>query len=106
MGNSYDVKITVLKRFDPAEVFEKSPVTPEQPMKACDFFKDFQEFIASGNDPKVPDGFGCSAAWASIFPYVLSLSSGGESWWLKEKHVAIAACIDGLRPVIFKLERI
>lgn len=105
MGNSHDVKITVLKRFDPAEVFEKSPVTLEQPIKACGLFKDFQEFIASGNDPKVPDGF-CSAAWASIFPYILSLSSGGESSWLKEKNVAIAACIDGLRPVIFKLERI
>ena len=105
MGNGYDVKITVLKRFDPAEVFEKSPVATEQPINACDLFKDFQEFIVSGNDPKVPDGF-CSAAWVSIFPYVMSLSSGGENWWLKEKNVAIAACIDGLRPVIFKLERI
>ncbi len=105
MGNGYDIKITVLKRFDPAEVFEKSPVTSEQPIKACDLFKDFQEFIVSGHDPKVPDGF-CSAAWVSIFPYVMSLSSGGETWWLKERNVAIAACIDGLRPVIFKLERI
>ncbi|RLB26553.1 MAG: TIGR04076 family protein, partial [Deltaproteobacteria bacterium] len=26
--------------------------------------------------------------------------------WLKQKGVAIACCTDGLRPVIFKLERI
>lgn len=41
MGNCYDVKITVLKRFDPAEVFEKSPVASEQPIKACDLFTRF-----------------------------------------------------------------
>ena len=106
MGKSYNVKVTVLKRFDPTEVFEKSPVTPEQPMKACETFKDFQEFIVTGNDLKMPDGF-CSAAWVSIFPYLMALSLGAEGcWWLKEKNVAIAACIDGLRPVIFKLERI
>ena len=40
MGSIHGVKVTVLKRFDPAEVFEKSPVTPEQPMKACNLFKD------------------------------------------------------------------
>jgi hypothetical protein len=38
MANIYDVKITVLKRFDPAEVFEKSPVTPEQPMKRAPLY--------------------------------------------------------------------
>ncbi len=105
MGSSHDVEITVLRRFDPAEVFENSPVTPEQPIKKCNLFRESQEFIASGNDPKVPEAV-CSAAWTSIFPYVLSLSSGGESSWLKEKNVAIAACVDGLSPVIFKLERI
>jgi uncharacterized repeat protein (TIGR04076 family) len=105
MSNGYDLKITVLKRFDPAEVFEKSPVTSEQPMKACDVFKDSQEFFVPGHDLKVPDGF-CSAAWVSIFPFIMSLSSGGETWYLKEKNVAIGACIDGLRPVIFKIERI
>ncbi len=104
MSNGYDVKITVLRRFDPTEVFEKSPVTSEQPIKACSLFKDFQEFIVPGYDLKMPDGF-CSAAWVSIYPFLMGLSLGGESWWLKEKNVAIAACIDGLRPVIFKLER-
>jgi len=106
MGNSYDVRITVLRRFEPTEVFEKSPVTPVQPLSACESFKDFQEFIVSGYDLKMPDGF-CSFAWVSIFPYLTALSLGAEGcWWLKEKNVAIAACIDGLRPVIFKLERI
>jgi hypothetical protein len=42
MGNGYDVKMTVLRGFDPAEVFEKSPVTLEQPIRACGLFKDFR----------------------------------------------------------------
>ena len=58
------IKITVLKRFSPSEVFKTSPVTPvdAEAFGACEVFK--------------------------------------------EKGVTINCCIDGLRPVIFKLERI
>jgi uncharacterized repeat protein (TIGR04076 family) len=98
------VKITVLKRFNPSEVFEKGPVTPARPLAACDVFRDGQEFVVEQNG-KMPDGF-CTSAWHTIFPNVRILSFGGNLPWFKEKGVSVSCCSDGLRPVVFKLERI
>jgi len=98
------VKITVLKRFDPSEVFEKSPVTPVAQLGACELFRDGQEFIVS-EDLRMPEGF-CNSAWVSIYSNVRRLGFGGSLPWFKEKGVAVNCCIDGLRPVVFKLERV
>jgi uncharacterized repeat protein (TIGR04076 family) len=97
------VKVTVLKRFKPSEVFPSSPVTPVSPMRACELFKDGQEFTVQ--DMKMPEGF-CTSAWVSLYSNLRLLSFGGNLPWFKEKGVAVNCCIDGLRPVIFKLERI
>lgn len=97
------VKITVLKRFNPSEIFPKSPVTPIKPMGACELFKEGQEFTVDGF--QMPKGF-CTSAWVSIYSNVRLLTFGGDLPWFKEKGVAVNCCIDGLRPVIFKLERI
>ena len=97
------VKVTVLKRFEPSEMFKKSPATPVGSLKACDIFKDGQEFIVE--DLEKPKGF-CKTAWISIFADVRLLAFGGNLPYYKEKGTAINACVDGLRPVIFKLERI
>ena len=97
------VRITVLRRFKPSEVFAKSPVTLVSPMKECGIFKDGQVFIVE--DMKMPEGF-CTSAWVSIYCNVRLLGYGGNLPWYKEKGVAINCCTDGLRPVIFKLERI
>ena len=102
MATVHKVKITVLKRFSPSEIFAESPVTLVRPMGACEQFKDGQEFIIDG---EIPKGF-CASAWASIYPNVRLLALGGNLPWFKEKGVALSPCIDGLRPVIFKLERI
>lgn len=102
MVNVQKVKITVLKRFSPSEVFAESPVTPVGPMEACELFKDGQEFIVEG--VQMPKGF-CTSAWVSIYSNVRLLAFGGNLPWFKEKGIAVNCCIDGLRPVIFKLER-
>jgi len=99
----YKVKITVLKRFHPSEVFERSPVTPVEPLEACGLFRDGQEFIVE--DLRMPEGF-CTSAWVSMYGNIRLLSFGGDLPWIKEKGVAVNCCTDGLRPVIFKLERI
>ncbi len=101
MVELHDVKVTVLKRFHPSEVFEKSPVTAYT-REACELFKNGQEFIVE--DLRMPEGF-CTSAWVSIYSNIRLLSFGGDLPWIKEKGVAINCCIDGLRPVIFKLER-
>lgn len=98
------VKITVLRRFKPEEVFEKQILTPvEGDNEDCSVFKDGQEFIVEGS--KMPEGF-CGSAWNALFGNVRLLQFGGDLPWYKERGVAVNCCIDGLRPVIFKLERI
>jgi uncharacterized repeat protein (TIGR04076 family) len=103
MAKRHKVKITVLKRLSPSEVFEKVPVTPIHPLGACELFRDGQEFIIE--DGRMPEGF-CSGAWHTIYCNVRILAFGGDLPWYKEKGVAVNCCTDGLRPVIFKLERI
>ena len=103
MVKLHKVKISVLKRFSPPEVFTKNPVTPATPMGACELFKEGQEFIVE--DLKMPKGF-CTSAWVAIYSNVRVLGFGGSLPWFKEKGVAVNCCTDGLRPVIFKLERI
>ena len=97
------VKVTVLRRLEPSEVFKKSPATPVSSLGACDVFRDGQEFIVE--DLGKPKGF-CNTAWVSIFADLRLLAFGGNLPYYKEKGIAINACVDGLRPVIFKLERI
>ena len=104
MARQHMVRITVLRRFKPSEVFEKSPVTPVPPLEACEFLRDGQEFVVR-EDLKMPEGF-CASAWASIYCNVRVLAFGGSLPWFRERGVAISCCIDGLRPVVFKLERV
>lgn len=104
MVERHKVKITVLRRFKPSEVFRKSPVTHFGSLEACGTYKDGQEFTVD-KDGKMPEGF-CTSAWVSIYPSVRLLSFGGDFPWYEEGGVAINCCTDGLRPVVFKLERI
>ena len=62
-----------------------------------------QVFVA--RDMQMPEGF-CSWAWADIQRDVSHLALGGDYPWMKQKGTALACCTDGLRPVIFKLERV
>jgi uncharacterized repeat protein (TIGR04076 family) len=103
MVKLHRVKITIMKRFSPSEVFNRNPVTPVTPMGACELFKDNQTFIV--DDLKMPENF-CTSAWVSIYANVRLLAFGGNLPWYREEGVAVNCCIDGLRPVIFKLERI
>lgn len=50
----------------------------------------------------------CSEAWDSISRYVYAALQGGSimKGWTREEDTMITCCNDGVRPVIFKLERI
>lgn len=100
------VKITVLKRLSPSEIgFKKKPVTIVGGwVDECGKLKDGQEFIVR-EDGNQPEGF-CSPAWVAIYRMVSLLAYGGNLPYYKEKGVVISCCTDGLRPVIFKLERV
>jgi len=104
MVDRHKLKITVLRRFSPPEVFETLPVTPSSTLEACGIYEDGQEIIVEEN-LRMPEGF-CQSAWQSIYCTIRTLGAGGNLPWYKEEGVAISCCTDGLRPVVFKIERI
>jgi len=95
-------KVTVLKRFDTKEVFKEPPVKAKY-SGPCPVFKEGQVLYVDG--VTMPSGF-CPYAWDAIFWAVITLKSNGNfSEWYDEPGVAVVCCTDGLRPVVFKLER-
>jgi len=99
-------KITVLKRSfnsDLANEFINSSV------EQCPRFKEGQEFIFQSFQK--PEGF-CDWAWNDIYKTVVVLARGGDfskdlfEGWMKNDSSMITCCTDGIRPVIFKVERI
>ena len=98
-----DLKITVLRRFHPDEVFgDDYPIEKQEWMGVCHMLEDGQEFIVREGD--MPEGF-CSGAWVAIYPHIRMLTLGGNMPGTKE-GIALGSCNDGLRPVVFKIERI
>ena len=94
-------RITVLKRMaNPdlvAEHSDKNVVAP------CPKFRDGQVFECTNFDK--PDDF-CSWAWADIHRDAMLVAQGGHMPGIKKDGVAIVCCTDGVRPVVFKAERL
>lgn len=96
------VKITVLRKTmqqDLAAEYGAEGLGP------CPMLREGQVFYA---DYAKPEGL-CDEAWKAIYQYVFALAHGTNGLfyygdWIRQPGVAICACNDGLRPVIFKLE--
>lgn len=94
------VKITVLRKArydDLIAVYENPQDNP------C-FMEEGQVFYAEGQT--MPEGF-CPSAWQTLWPFVLTLSCGGQDvfpGWMKNSRSALLSCNDGFRPVSFLLE--
>jgi uncharacterized repeat protein (TIGR04076 family) len=100
-------KITIIRRTvfpDLAAEYIQSPVGP------CPAFHDGQEFIVDPSMSK-PAGF-CDWAWNDLTRFVTALSRGGNfstdifAAWMRDDRSMIACCTDGIRPVVFKIERL
>jgi uncharacterized repeat protein (TIGR04076 family) len=99
------VKITVLETSFNERLAKEYGV---KGLGRCPFHKEGQVFYA---DYAKPEGF-CDEAWKAVYQFAFALSHGmgkdGElfynSDWIGKPGVAIGACNDGIRPVIFKLE--
>jgi len=99
------IKITVIKRLDPASVFGVNiPISPTtgKAFEVCSMFKEGQEFIAE--DGEMPTGF-CAWAWHDIYKDLSVLLYGGNFSWVGT-GIMYTCCTDGTRPVTFKLERL
>jgi len=98
------VRITVVKKVNNKDMFgDNSPaeftVTPE-----CDEIELGQEFIVEDLG-QCPSGL-CAWAFSDLYKAIAHLLLGGDFPWMKERGVILSCCTDGVRPVIFKLERI
>jgi uncharacterized repeat protein (TIGR04076 family) len=100
------VKVTVLKRVDPAYIFEgKVPNMPgkDTPYEICSF-EEGTEWIVEKN-LSMPEGF-CSWAWNDLYKDIAVMATGGDfDPWVHPGEM-YTACTDGVRPVSFKLERL
>ena len=98
-------KITVLRRMFNEDYAQEYCVNPETGV--CSAFEEGQTFLL--NSQEKPAGF-CEEAWSSITRYVFAFIAGGGDFfggrWMKNGNTMIACCNDGIRPVVFKLERI
>lgn len=102
--DQYDVKITVAKRLSTTDVFGKSrPRTSGTVEEVCPRFKEGDVYVSDKGS--CPEGF-CSWAYADIQRDIVHLRFGGSYPWMQEEGVAYSCCTDGLRPVIFRLERV
>jgi uncharacterized repeat protein (TIGR04076 family) len=98
------VKITVVKRLDRDVIHADSRLGCSCKGPAvCPLFHEGQEFVA--DTTTFPSGF-CPGAYADLFRFITGLEAGADYPWMNEKGMVLAACNDGFRPVIFRLERI
>ena len=98
------IKITVIK----TSTFKDLQTYAVSEIKPCHVLKEGQEFTTTYEKP---NGF-CDWAWNDIHPYVSAMLAGGNfaegmyKGWMKDKNTVIACCTDGLRPVVFRIEKI
>ena len=106
MANRSKVKITVIRKLDRKEIFGQQ--IPEgvdvNSDSSCTAVEEGQEFIIK-EDGGMPQGF-CTWAWHDIYPEITTLRLGGNFPWINKEGLVYSSCSDGLRPVIFKVERI
>jgi len=98
-------KITVLKTLyhpDLAEEYRR----PDVHKGPCPMFKPGQEFVVEYLARR-PEGFECEWAWDDIHKIIMILMTNGNfGTWMKDENNFITCCTDGVKPVVFKIERL
>lgn len=95
-------KITVLKTTVFQDLADQFVTDPDY--GPCPVHQVGQTFVTGGIfGNEMPEGL-CAQAWQSLVMPVNVLIGGGKVLGFDEKH--IACCADGLRPVVFLLERV
>ncbi len=99
-------KITVIERTFNEKLSEKYVKEGKKKnFGPCDVFKEGQEFITDVYS-EIPSGF-CPWAWTDLYKSLVGLASGGNyKEWYENPNQFIACCTDGIKPVIFKIEKI
>jgi uncharacterized repeat protein (TIGR04076 family) len=96
------VKITVLKKLLLNELVK---LYAKQEISECDLFSTGDEFVINSID-YIPEGF-CSWAWADIQRDIAMIEfNATPEPQLKNINSIVSCCTEGLRPVIFKIEKL
>ena len=99
------VKITVIKKFSPEEVFSHEMRYPDGNLiPPCIVFEEGQEIIVENILGPKPEEF-CGWGWNDLWKDLSVIASGGNYEHVGT-NVMYTSCRDGKRPVVFKLERI
>ncbi len=97
------VKVTVVKKFSPEDVFGHEMIRENgEKILPCSY-KEGQEFIVDHHFDR-PKDF-CGQAWQDIYTTLMIYHFGGDYAYPKS-GVTYQPCGDGMRPVIFKIEKI
>ncbi|MCJ7572473.1 MAG: TIGR04076 family protein [Candidatus Thermoplasmatota archaeon] len=99
------VKITVIKKVSTKDLWGDNPPCHliEDWTDDCTALNVGDEFIVP-EDGSCPDGF-CGWAFSDMYRDITHLRYGGNYPWCEE-GVWFPCCTDGLKNVIFKLERV
>ena len=96
------VKIIVLKRLYNPELAEQYR-RPDIHRGPCTCEEGDAVYVEDANE--MPEGF-CPWAWGDMHKFVLALMAGANFSGMKQGNTFIANCTDGIKPVVFKLERV
>lgn len=98
-------KVTVLRTLyhsDLAEEYRR----PDVHKGPCPFFREGQEFIVNYLVER-PSDFTCDWAWDDLHKVLMTLMLNGDfGTWMKDKNSFITCCTDGIKPVVFKIQRV
>ncbi len=98
------LKVTVVKCFTQEEIFgDEVPDHLDGRVSSCQKHHPGQQFIMESL--VCPEGL-CTWAYADMRREINHLLRGGDFGWIGKKGVAYSSCTDGLRNVVFKIERI
>ena len=105
MADRSAIRVTVAKKMNLKDIFgSQLPETSDAFQgPVCTLWEEGKEFVVE-KDGKMPPDF-CSWAWHDIHRDLTVLRFGGNFPWMKKPGIGYVSCTDGLRPVIFKLER-
>ncbi|MHA1112446.1 MAG: TIGR04076 family protein [Promethearchaeota archaeon] len=99
------IKITAIKQFEPKDIIGEDVIRGNgQKIEKCGYGKEGNVYYVpeSGN---IPEGF-CHHAWFGLYKNISVLRNEGNFKNWTGKDMIYSACPDGIRPVIFKVERI
>jgi uncharacterized repeat protein (TIGR04076 family) len=95
------LKVTVFKKFSPEDIFGHEVLARGKTLQACNH-QVGDEFIVDHHLDR-PKDF-CGQAWQDLYTTLMIYYFGGDYNW-PEPGVTYQPCGDGMRTVIFKIEK-